>query len=1066
MMNKGKAKEFDYHIVTDPEIFQQNTLPAHSDHTWFEKDPGDCIFSMNGLWNFSYAENYDLAVKGFEAQDYDCKDWAEIKVPAHIQMEGYDRPAYVNMQYPWDGHEEIVPGQIPARFNPTASYVRYFEIPEKAKDRRLFISFQGVESGFALWLNGNYVGYSEDTFTPSDFELTPFVKEGENKLAVQVFKWTAGSWCEDQDFFRFSGIFRDVFLYVKPLLHVEDLEVRTFLEDGFKEGKLSVSFRVTDSRCLSSGMEENGDDAAAGKTEEAHGTRPDPGPGCRAEICLSGQKKESVTLHPSTPRCMTGAAAVCVQNPMLWSAEEPALYDLVIRLMDEEGRVFETVVEKIGFRRFELLGGLMLLNGKRIEFKGVDRHEFCAESGRVITEDIIRQDLITMKQNNINAVRTSHYPNRSEFYRLCDLYGLYVIDETNLETHGIWAPIEAGKYPLDFAVPGNRKEYREMLLNRANNMYQRDKNHPCVLIWSCGNESFGGSVLQDMADLFHRLDPGRLVHYEGVFHDRRFPVSDMESTMYAQVEDIRAYLKEHRDKPYICCEYSHAMGNSCGALQKYTDLLEEEPLYQGGFIWDYIDQCLKKTDPYGKEYLAYGGDFGERPNDGNFSGNGIAYGGDRKPSPKMQEVKFCYQNIRVEFEDNALLIRNRNLFVDTGRFDAYAVLTRDGETLRRKKLHISCAPGETKKMPLPEEIPDTPGEYVLTVSFLLKEDTLWAKAGHEVAYGQYVVRKENAAGAVEMEEPSCLEEEGTHGNKLRVIHGGFNTGVEGQDFFALFSELQGGLCSYVYHGKEMLDGKPMPNFWRAMTDNDIANQQGMRSGAFKAGSQYISHKFHHGRGMTPCTIVENGDSVSITYTYYPAVFQNVKETSLSCTLSYLVKADGSIQTVLRMPKCDQFGELPELSVMFMLNRELEHLSFYGPGPEDTYRDRPHGKLGIYSGTVREQMAAYLRPQECGWKENARWFALTDQEGTGLQFTMLPDTGLGFSALPYSPFELENAAHPNELPDSYHTWVRVGMQMGVGGDDTWGALVHPEYRLDNTKEMTVSFCFCGTKIRMD
>ena len=1030
-----KASVFNYQIVKDPEIFEQNRLPAHSDHLFYRNSPGDCEYCLNGQWKFAFAGNYEQSIKGFEAVDYDCHGWAQIPVPAHIQLQGYDTPQYVNTQYPWDGHEAVRPGQIPVQYNPTASYVKYFDVPQNMKGQPLFISFRGVESAFALWLNGQYVGYSEDSFTPADFDLTPYVTEGENKLAVQVFKWCSGSWCEDQDFFRFSGIFRDVILYVKPACHIEDLKIRTILDDTYQNASLELEL----------------------KTKSAGD--------CRAVITLTdaeGKKAaDIVTEIGKGSSCST--VSLPATAPHLWSAEDPYLYDLKIDLKDGGGETTEIVTEKVGFRRFEIRDAIMHLNGKRIVFKGVNRHEFCAKSGRVIDDEIIRTDLITMKRNNINAVRTSHYPNRTALYRLCDRLGLYVIDETNLETHGCWDPIEKGKEDISFAVPGDRPEFEQMVLDRANSMYQRDKNHPCILIWSCGNESFGGKNLQKMADQFHAFDPGRPVHYEGVFHDRRYPVSDMESTMYATVEDIRSFLKEHRDKPYINCEYAHAMGNSCGALEKYTTLTEEDPLFQGGFIWDYIDQCLEMTDRYKKTFMAYGGDHGERPHDGNFSGNGIVYGDDRTPSPKMQEVKYCYQNIKARFEPDGsrVRVRNGNLFLSTDAYAGTLSVEAEGEMLLSLPWDLSVEAGEEKTFDLPGEIVGlTKGndgkEKVITLSFALREDTLWAKAGHEVAYAQLAIRHAGeGAGAAKNTDTAGKAADQTGSGRLEVVRGWNNIGVRGEGFELLFSELLGGLISCRYSGSEVLDKMVLPNFWRAMTDNDVANQLAKRAGIWKAGSMFVSHKYHHGTGFAPCMLEqeagEDGDRVKITYTYYPAVPGKIR-----CTLAYTVHANGWIDVEQSMPDTSLAGQIPEFSVLWPLNADYDRLTWYGPGPEETYRDKTHGKLGVWSGRVADQMARYLRPQECGWKENARWAKVTDESGRGLLFEMEPDTGLGFSALPYSPQQLDDADHPGELPDSYHTWVRVGMQMGVGGDDTWGALVHPEYLLDNSKEMKIRF----------
>ena len=600
---------FDSNIIKNPEIFEQNRLAAHSDHVCYKnelekiKGKSSLRYDMNGLWKFAYAKNQSLAPCGFEEADYDCKSWDEIRVPAHIQMEGYDVPIYTNTTYPWEADEFIKPGEVPEIFNPVASYVKYFTIPENMKNKRVCISFQGVESGFALWLNGHYVGYSEDTFDPSDFELTDYIVEGENKLAVRVWKWTSSSWCEDQDFYRFSGIFRDVFLYVLPCAHVEDLSVVPTLNDTFDEGTLNVSIKADGDGIASVKLYELGD--------------------------LSVEKYDRAKLLLEEFDIELRDKAICegscnVKNPLLWSAEKPNLYEVKIIVKDSHGNETEFISQLAGFRRFEMVDGLMKLNGKRIVFKGVNRHEFSSITGRVPNRDEVIKDIVTMKKNNINAIRTSHYPDDSMIYELCDIYGIYMIAENNLESHGTWEAYNKGYVDLDFVVPKDKPQWREMMLDRANSCYQRDKNHPAILIWSCGNESFGGKTIYEMSQLFRQLDKHRLVHYEGVFNDRSYnDTSDMESQMYTSVAGIEKFLAENPEKPFICCEYTHAMGNSCGAMHKYTELSDREPRYQGGFIWDYIDQSIYKKDRYGKWFLTYGGDFGDRPTDGDFSGNGI-----------------------------------------------------------------------------------------------------------------------------------------------------------------------------------------------------------------------------------------------------------------------------------------------------------------------------------------------------------------------------------------------------------------------------------------------------------
>ncbi len=1008
---------FDYQKVKDPQYFSDGRLDAHSDHAYYasaeDAAEKECVFteSLNGLWKFHYAKNYISAIPGFEAEDYDCRSWDDIHVPAHIQLEGYDVPQYANTQYPWEGHEEIGPGEIPERFNPVASYVKYFEVPERMKGKRLFISFQGAESGIALWLNGEFIGYSEDTFTPSEFELTDHVKDGVNKLAAQVFKWTSSSWCEDQDFYRFSGIYRDVYLYTVPDVHIRDLRIRAIPDETLTKGELEI--------CT-----------------EAWGEG-------KAKVRLTGG---NVSFEKEFS-LKDGGITMEVENPALWSAEDPKLYDLEIEVYDTEGKLQEFIPEKVGFRRFEMKNSIMTLNGKRIVFKGANRHEFSSVTGRNVSEEELIKDIVTMKQNNINAIRTCHYPDASLLYRLCDEYGLYLIDETNLESHGSWDTVhETGD--TSGIVPNDRPEWLDMMLDRANSMYQRDKNHPAILIWSCGNESYGGKDIFEMSQFFRKEDTTRLVHYEGVFHDRRYnDTSDMESQMYPTVDSIREFLAKDRSKPFICCEYAHAMGNSCGAMHKYTDLTDTEPLYQGGFIWDYIDQTLYKKDRYGKEFQAYGGDFGERPTDYEFSANGIAYGGDREPSPKMQEVKFNYQNITAEPGRENVRVINKNLFVNTDTFDCIVTVQRDGRLIREAVLETDVAPLSEKTYVLPVPAEKRPGEYTVTVSFRLKEDRIWAKAGHEVAFGQYVYE-------VEEEKRPCTKE-------IEVIKSTHNIGIRGEHFEVLFSGLNGGLASYKYAGKEMIESIPKPNFWRAPTDNDNGNHMPARYAQWKIASLYATHKDY--RENTYASILKpelevNGNTAKITFTY---LLPTTPESR--CTLSYEVDGEGKVKTTLSYDPVKELGDMPEFGVMFKINADYDHLEWYGLGPAETYADRNRGaKLGIYRNLVKDNIAAYIVPQECGAKTGVRYAKVTDRKGRGMLFEMDEKSGpMMFSALPYTPHEMENARHPYELPEVHYTVIRAAMgQMGVAGDDSWGAPTHSEYLLKADAKMEFSFSFKG------
>ncbi len=1027
-------KTFDYTIVRNPEIYEENRLLARSSHVCYasrqEQQMGESSYrmSLDGLWKFSYADNMAQAVKGFEEETYDCRSWKEIHVPAHIQMEGYGVPHYTNLTYPWDGTESIRPGEIPEQFNPVASYVKYFTLPEKFRGKRVVISFQGVESGFALWLNGSYVGYSENSFDPAEFELTSYLKEGENKLAVRVWKWTSSSWCEDQDFFRFSGIFRSVYLMAIPAAHVWDVSLVPTVNESLTEGNLDFALRVSGEGSFELELCDH-----AGVLQTATGS--------------FSVKDEQEQLRGS----LCGIAA-----PRLWSAERPNLYEVIIKVKNARQEQVEYIVQKIGFRRFELLDGLMCLNGKRIVFKGVNRHEFSSITGRVPNREEIIKDIVVMKQNNINAIRTSHYPDDTLLYELCDEYGLYLIAENNLESHGSWEAYGRGTTDEDFIVPNNHEQWQGMMLDRVNSCYQRDKNHPSILIWSCGNESYGGSVIYEMSQEFRRLDPHRLVHYEGVFNDRRYDdTSDMESQMYTSVAGIEQFLEEHPDKPFVCCEYSHAMGNSCGGLHKYTDLSDRNMRYQGGFIWDYVDQSIYQKDRYGKWFLAYGGDFGERPTDYNFSGNGIVYGGERNPSPKMQEVKFCYQNISVEFAgDDSYRVINKNLFVNTDVYAGHAILLADGQEVLRIAQNLSVAPLSEETFLLPQELAEKRKlmeegaqslgrelpELAVTVSFALKEDTAWAKAGHEVAFGQHVYKKEVLSYRCD--------------GAPKVVYGINNIGVSGENFRVMFSALAGGLTSYVYGGKELFATIPMPNFWRAPVDNDAGSCMPQRYAQWKIASLYITPKSKDRFQDTAPKVEELPDSVRLIFTYYMPTTPESR-----CQVSYRVFADGTVETTLSYDPVKELSDMPEFGMMFRMDADYDELEWYGLGEAETYADRKRGgKLGVYRNKVEDNMAGYLVPQECGNKCDVRYAKVTDKKGRGVLFF---GDELSVNVLPYTPHEVENAMHGYELPPVHYTIVRIAeQQMGVAGDDSWGARVHPEYLVDVSGRKEFTFRFRG------
>jgi beta-galactosidase len=1001
--------EHDFNWLQDPKVYGVNRKEAHSDHYYFgnydEVKRRKCAFkkSLNGIWQFSAAKNLESSIHDFYALSYDAKVWDTIKVPAHIQLQGYDTPHYVNTMYPWDGHENIIPPQIPQIYNPVGCYVKYFTTPAGWEQMPVYISFQGVESAFYVWLNGNFVGYSEDSFTPSEFELTPFMCEGENKLSVMVFKWSSGSWLEDQDFWRFSGIFREVYLYTVPKLHVADLRIETDLENSYKDSLLKIEMLVE------------------GEKEYV------------AKLRLEDKTQNIIFEETHTVKQENDRSVFIkeLKNIALWSAENPYLYTLYIELLDKKThQVVEVITQTVGFRKFEMIDKIMHLNGKRIVFKGVNRHEFSCYHGRALTYEEMLWDIKNMKQYNINAVRTSHYPNQSAFYELCDEYGLYVIDETNIESHGTWQKM--GQAKPDFVVPDSRPEWLGCVLDRGRSMLERDKNHPCILIWSCGNEAYGGENLYKLSQFFRENDSSRLVHYEGVFWDRRFnETSDMESRMYPKVQEIEAYLNNDPEKPFVCCEYTHAMGNSNGAMHKYTELADKYPLYQGGFIWDYIDQALMVKDSYGKAYLAFGGDFDDKPTDYNFCVNGLVYA-DRTVSPKMQEVKFNYSNIEMTPDQTGVTIYNKNLFMTTEAYKLYYTLLKEGECIKSGELEVVIHPEESRYVSLPLEIQTEEGEYAVTVSMQLKRDEKWASRGHEVAFGQFIYKVEEG-----------LTEEKT---QVIVEDCDINLGVRGEGFHVIFSKNYGGLISYKYHGKERIHTIPMPNFWHALTDNDRGNQTGYRCAQWKIASLYAKQK--------AVSIRHESYWAEITY-----IYSLPTNPQTECSVAYTVYGDGTIKVQMDYKGVEGLSEMLDFGMLFKVPMAYNQLTWYGYGPDENYSDRRHGaRLGVFSTNVAENVSAYVIPQECGNRTGVRMARLTDEKGEGI---LLRAEEMALSVLPYTPHELENAYHHYELPPIYHTVVRASLvHTGIGGDDSWGAKVHDEYLIKANRDLHFTFTFKG------
>lgn len=953
--------------LSNPEIFQVNRLTAHSSHHYYaneEEKQSSFIHVLDGTWKFHYANALNEVIEGFEKESYDCSTWDDIQVPSHIQMQGYGTPMYVNQIYPWSGSEELLPGEIP-QHNPVGSYVTYFDSSILKENTKTRIVFHGAESGMALWINGAFVGYSEDSFTPSAFDISEYIHEGRNKVAVNVYRFTSSSWLEDQDFWRFSGLFRSVELQSVPFVHVNDLKITQDVND-LKHPKIIVA----------SVMEASEDYTLEYRLFDADHT-----------LLQSKVTNDTCVFE--------------VDDPVLWYAEKPYLYHVEI-LVKQENKIIECVREHVGIRKFVLKDGIMYINEKRIVFHGVDRHEFSCESGRVVSYDLTKQDILNMKANNINAIRTSHYPNQTFLYDLCDEYGIYVIDETNLETHGTWSEF----FDKEHIIPNDDPKWLENVLDRAKSMYERDKNHPSILIWSCGNESYGGKDIFEMSEYFRSVDPSRLVHYEGVSSDTRYPdTTDMVSRMYTPAKDIEAYLKEHTEKPFILCEYAHAMGNSNGALYKYTDLEKKYPQYQGGFIWDYVDQAILHD---GKLY--YGGDFHERPSDYDFCGNGIMFA-DRTPTPKLQEVKYCYQFIDTEINAKEITITNRYLITNLNEFDTFMTLYADGKEVKKETYHLCCDANESITIENPFVV-DEKHEYSIVVTF--------EKDGHEYAHEQYVY-------------PYQREEHHVW-TPLSINEDYLNVGVSFEGGNVIFSKSKG-LVSYKVHSHEFIRMPVRPNFFRAATNNDVENGYGYRYGQWLQNSLYAKCKYIN-------TVKEENRCI-VSYEY---ALPSMEDHPLH--MNYEVYGDGEIVVDMYLDAFENHIEMPAFGILLQTYADLDEVSYYGNGPEENYIDRKKGAvLGRFTYNVKENLTPYLYPQECGNRTDIRELSVHSKKHA----LLIAGNMFECSVLPYSPFVLENAKHQWELPQAYETVLSINeKQMGIAGDNTWGARTHDEFLLTKEK----------------
>ncbi len=951
--------------------------------------------SLNGEWKFHWVKQPDERPKDFYRPEFDVGKWKEIEVPSCWELKGYGTPIYTNVTYPFAKDPPRVMGKVPADWtaakepNPVGSYRRTFTVPAEWKDREVFLHFEGVMSAMYVWVNGRQVGYSEDSMTPAEFDITPYIKPEENLLAVQVYRWCDGSYLEDQDFWRLSGIYRDVFLFSTPRVHLRDFFVRTDLDAECRDATLRVEASVRNYAKIDAGKH----------TLEAALLAVDGAP-CEGTPAMRIDISGIPAGLDATP-----ALECRVPSPKLWSCEKPNLYRLLLTLKDAGGEVIEVETCRVGFRKVEIKDRRLFVNGAPVRLKGVNRHEHDADRGRAVRMDTMLQDVRMMKQFNINAVRTSHYPNQPVWYDLCDEYGIFVIDEANVESHGMGYGAES---------LGHDPTWERAHVERETAMVQRDKNHPCVIIWSMGNEAGPGRNFQAAREAILAIDQTRPIHYE-----RDNDKADIESVMYPDVGWLDRTGGSDSPKPFLMCEYAHAMGNAVGNLAEYWEVIERHDRLIGGCIWDWVDQGLRKKTPDGKEFFAYGGDYGDKPNDGWFVCNGLVLA-DRGITGKLWEVKRVYQSVDVEAVDLAagrIRVRNKYFFTNLSEFEGRWSLAEDGKVIQEGRLpKLDVPPGGTGDAKLAIEPPSLKAGavYYLRVSFHLTNDTAYAKKGHEVAWKQFAMPYETPPAP-----PAKLD-----GLPRPVVEEtGDAVTVSGREFKAVFGKKSGTIERLEYGGRQIIRGGsdgPMLNVFRAPVDNDRHSQENWRKAGLDAMERRVKRVAVSPTNDAGATIEAEVD------------WAGKNGTLFHHRTTWTVFTDGSIHVDNRVEPEKSPDILPRIGVQMILPRELDQMTWLGRGPQENYVDRKSGAdVGLYKATVAEQFTPYVKPQEAGGKEDVRWVALTDEKEAGV--LVVCGEPLHVTTLCWTSQELDKTAHPADLPPPERVVLCIDIaQCGLGG----------------------------------
>ncbi|WP_077623261.1 beta-galactosidase subunit alpha [Sediminibacillus massiliensis] len=987
----------------------------------FDRNNAASFKLLNGIWKFHYAESPSLAPEAFYQEDYQTSSWDDLYVPSSWQMHGYGKPAYTNVVYPFPIDPPFVPSE-----NPTGSYVREFWITEEWLDKQVSVKFEGVDSAFHVWVNGREVGYSQGSRIPSEFDLTDYIKEGKNRIAVQVYQWSDGSYIEDQDMWWLSGIFRDVYLLAVPKVNVEDYFVKTSFDENYENATLHVETIL-----------ENNSDTDVTDYKLEYLLKQDNG-----DVVF---KEESKKISIAAGSRETIVQTFQVETPNKWSAEDPYLYALLLSLKEGAGESTEVIPTRVGFRHVELKDGLFYVNGVAIKLKGVNRHDHHPDLGRAVPMEWMEEDVKLMKQHNINAVRTAHYPNDPRFYDLCDRYGLYVIDEADLETHGYAVIDEWSKLSDD-------PEWEEAYLDRMKRMVERDKNHASIIMWSLGNESGYGRNHLEMAEWARRHDDTRLIHYEGEcraitrsesdYDPQRDPeASDVFTTMYTAVE-VMDRLGQRNDltKPHILCEYAHAMGNGPGGLKEYWDTFYKHDRLQGGFVWEWLDHGIRQQTEDGEEYFAYGGDFGEKPHDSNFVIDGLVMA-DHTPSPALTEYKKVIEPVLIEsadLESGKIKVTNRYDFVSLDHLQASWSIKSGTSIVDSGTVQLSgVAAHSSKEITLPYDLERYHGaeeDYWLTVEFTLTNNTAWAKTGHQVAWEQFELPVQKA----EKVEPILS------GRPLHVEEGRNSLFVEGGDFLIRFDTITGRLAEWKYQGVELINTGPSLHLWRAPIDNDLWAQEHWK--AIPSIKEWKDHGLHWLQERTKSVSYQTSGEHRVEITIETRVAPPVLSWGIKTTYTYSIDSNGTIGIDV---KGKPYGKLPQTFPRIGLKMEvpslLDRVKWYGRGPGEAYVDSKQANpVGVWTKKVEDFYTPYVYPQENGSRHEVRWAELTDENSVGIKFQGKPV--FDFNAQYYTLENLEKAQHTYDLVKQDFVTVLLDHKQHGLGSASCGPDVLEKYRL--------------------